>query len=132
MLAEDLNLGGEQSGHIIFADHATTGDGLLTALKLMEALTESGRPLSDLSGVMERIPQLLVNVKVKDKEAAQRSEAVASAVRDWEDRLAGDGRVLLRPSGTEPVVRVMVEALDPGLAEEAANALAALIEKEIG
>jgi phosphoglucosamine mutase len=131
MLEEGLNLGGEQSGHIIFGDHATTGDGLLTALKLMEAVIESGKPLSALSGVMERIPQLLINVKVSDKEAAQRSPVITQAVREWEDRLAGDGRVLLRPSGTEPVVRVMVEAIDPGRAEEAANSLAALIEKEM-
>lgn len=131
MLEEDLNLGGEQSGHIIFGDHATTGDGLLTALKLLEAFVESGRPLSELSGVMERIPQLLINVKVSDKEAVQRSPVVAEALRVWEERLAGEGRLLLRPSGTEPVVRVMVEAMDPGLAEEAARSLAALIEREI-
>jgi phosphoglucosamine mutase len=131
MLEENLNLGGEQSGHIIFGDHATTGDGLLTALKLMEVVVESSRTLSELSGVMERIPQLLINVKVRDKEAAQRSPVISQALREWEDRLAGEGRVLLRPSGTEPVVRVMVEALDSGRAEEAANSLAALIEKEI-
>ncbi len=130
MLEEGLNLGGEQSGHIIFGDHATTGDGLLTALKLMEALVESGKPLSALSGVMERIPQLLINVKVADKEAAERSAVVSQALLEWESRLAGEGRVLVRASGTEAVVRVMVEALDPALAEEAANSLAALIEKE--
>ena len=132
MLQEELNLGGEQSGHIIFGDHATTGDGLLTALKLLEALTESGDPLSSLGGVMERIPQLLINVTVGDKEAALRSPVIARAVREWEDKLAGEGRVLLRPSGTEPVVRVMVEAMDPERAKEAAESLAGLIEKEIG
>jgi phosphoglucosamine mutase len=132
MLQEGMNLGGEQSGHIIFGDHATTGDGLLTALKLLEALTQSGEPLSSLSGIMERVPQLLINVKVKDKETALRSPAIAQAVKEWEERLAGDGRVLLRPSGTEPVVRVMVEAMDPERAKEAAESLAALIEKETG
>jgi phosphoglucosamine mutase len=131
MLEEGLNLGGEQSGHVIFGDHATTGDGLLTALKLMEAITESGKPLSALGGVMERIPQLLINVRVRDKEALGRSECISRAICEWEEKLAGEGRVLLRPSGTEPVVRVMVEALDPERAEEAANSLAALIEKEI-
>lgn len=132
MLQEKLNLGGEQSGHIIFGDHATTGDGLLTALKLLEALAESDEPLSTLSGVMQRIPQLLINVRVGDREAALRSPAIAQAVCEWEESLAGEGRVLLRPSGTEPVVRVMVEATDPEKAKAAAESLAALIEKEIG
>ncbi|RJP35279.1 MAG: phosphoglucosamine mutase [Actinobacteria bacterium] len=130
MLAEGLSLGGEQSGHIIFGDHATTGDGLLTALKLLEAVVESGEPLSALSGVMERIPQLLINVEVRDKEAKLESQSIAQALREWEERLAGEGRVLLRPSGTEPVIRVMVEAMDSELAEEAARALAALFEGE--
>jgi len=130
MLEEGVSLGGEQSGHIIFGDHATTGDGLLTAIKLMDAVVGSGEPLSALSGVMERIPQLLINVEVKDNEALLESHSVAQALREWEEKLAGEGRVLLRPSGTEPVIRVMVEALDPDLAEEAAGALAALIKKE--
>jgi len=130
MLQEGISLGGEQSGHIIFGDHATTGDGLLTAIKLMDAVVGSGEPLSALSGVMERIPQLLINVEVKDKEGLLESQSVAKALREWEEKLAGEGRVLLRPSGTEPVIRVMVEALDPELAEEAAGALAALIDKE--
>ena len=131
MLEEGLNFGGEQSGHIIFGDHATTGDGLLTALKLIEAVSTSGETLSNLSKIMEKIPQLLINVRVRDKEAVGRSQAVSEALREWEGKLAGEGRVLLRPSGTEPVVRVMVEALDPVCAEEAAKALAALIEEEI-
>ncbi|MEW6553343.1 MAG: phosphoglucosamine mutase [Actinomycetota bacterium] len=132
MLQEGLNLGGEQSGHIIFGDHATTGDGLLTALQLLEALIRSGEPLSSLSGIMQRVPQLLINVGVRDREAALESPAVVRAVREWEERLAEEGRVLLRPSGTEPVVRVMVEATDPELAREAAETLASLIEKETG
>ncbi len=131
MLQEGLSLGGEQSGHVIFADHATTGDGLLTSLKLLEVMTESGRALSDLGGVMERMPQVLLNVKVRDREAAGRSAAIDEALRAWEERLAERGRVLLRPSGTEPVVRVMVEALDPAQAEEAARSLAEVVEKEM-
>jgi phosphoglucosamine mutase len=131
MLEEDISLGGEQSGHIIFRDHATTGDGLVTAVKLMEAVLGTGRALSELSGLMERIPQLLINVKVKDKEKVRESQRISSAIREWEDRLADDGRVLLRPSGTEPVVRVMVEASDPTIAEKAARELAALIEGEM-
>lgn len=132
MLEEDISLGGEQSGHIIFREHATTGDGLVTALKLMEAAMRSGRPLSELSAVMERIPQLLINVKVRDKERVRESRRISVAIREWEDRLAEEGRVLLRPSGTEPVVRVMVEASDPAVAEQAARELAELIEGEMG
>ncbi|NPV59712.1 MAG: phosphoglucosamine mutase [Actinobacteria bacterium] len=132
MLEEGLNLGGEQSGHIIFGDHATTGDGLVTALQLMEVMAESGERLSVLRSMVERIPQVLLNVKVADKSALEGSSEVWRAQREWEERLADRGRVLLRPSGTEPLVRVMVEALDPALAEEAARELAALIERELG
>jgi phosphoglucosamine mutase len=132
MLDEGLGLGGEQSGHVIFLEHATTGDGLLTALQLLEALEESGESLSTLAGVMERIPQLLLNVKVKDKEALGESETISRALKEWEKRLEGKGRILLRPSGTEPVVRVMVEDEDHERAEEAARDLAALIEREMG
>jgi len=132
MLEEGLNLGGEQSGHVIFLEHATTGDGLITALKLLEAMRENGESLSSMAGVMERIPQLLLNVKVKNKEALDQSETISLALKEWEERLEGRGRVLLRPSGTEPVVRVMVEDKDRELAEEAARDLAALIEREMG
>ncbi len=132
MLELDLNLGGEQSGHIIFADHATTGDGLVTALQLMKVITESGESLSSLGGMVERVPQVLINVKVRDRSALEHSREVSRARRDWEERLSDQGRVLLRPSGTEPLVRVMVEAMDAGLAEEAAQTLAALIERELG
>ena len=131
MLEEGLNLGGEQSGHIIFADHTTTGDGLVTMLQLLKVMAESGERLSALGGMVERVPQVLVNVKVKDKSALERSNEVARLRREWEERLADRGRVLLRPSGTEPLVRVMVEALDPALAEEAARNLAALIERSM-
>ncbi len=132
MLELGLNLGGEQSGHIIFADHTTTGDGLVTALRLMEVLAESGESLSSLGSMVERVPQVLVNVKVRDRSALERSPEVSRARREWEERLSDRGRVLLRPSGTEPLVRVMVEALDAGLAELAARELAALIERELG
>ena len=132
MLDEGLDLGGEQSGHVIFLEHATTGDGLLTSLKLLEALQESGESLSTMTGVMERIPQLLLNVKVKDKEALGESQTISQALKEWELKLEGRGRILLRPSGTEPVVRVMVEDEDPKRAEEVARDLAALIEREMG
>ncbi|MGQ9758132.1 MAG: phosphoglucosamine mutase [Actinomycetota bacterium] len=132
MLKGGFNLGGEQSGHVIFLDHATTGDGLVTALKVLEAMRDTGEKLSSLSGVMVKVPQLLVNVRVRDKEAWRESEALLSALREWEERLGDRGRVLLRPSGTEPVLRVMVEALDGELAERAARELAALVEREMG
>jgi phosphoglucosamine mutase len=132
MIELDLNLGGEQSGHVIFLDHATTGDGLVTTLLLLEALISSGESLSSLSRIMERIPQLLINVKVKDKDSLDRSQPIAEALRIWQERLKGKGRILLRPSGTEPLVRVMVEDLDCDRAEQAASELAGLIEKEMG
>ncbi len=131
MLEEGLNLGGEQSGHIVFLDHATTGDGLVTALKLMQAMEESGSPLSVLSGVIEKVPQVLLNVKVRDKARLGESRRIARALENWEERLGDEGRVLLRASGTEPVVRVMVEDIDPVRAEEAARELAAIIEEEM-
>ncbi|MDY6796281.1 MAG: phosphoglucosamine mutase [Actinomycetota bacterium] len=131
MLEKGLNLGGEQSGHIIFLDYATTGDGLITSIKLLEAMQCSGEPLSSLASVMKRIPQLLINVSVKDKEALGDSEIITRALAEWERRLEGKGRILLRPSGTEPVVRVMVEDVNEGRAETAARELATLIEREM-
>lgn len=132
MLQEGLNLGGEQSGHIVFLDHATTGDGLLTSLMLLETMWRSGESLSALCGVMEKVPQVLLNVKVREKERLSESGRIKAAVRDWENRLGGKGRILLRPSGTEQVVRVMVEDVDPLRAEEAARELARVVEKELG
>ncbi len=132
MLGEGNNLGGEQSGHIIFLDHATTGDGLVTTLMLMEAVVEHGGPLSSLARVVEKVPQLLIDVPVKEKEGLGENKRIAEAVRVWEEKLGDEGRVLLRPSGTEPVVRVMVEALAPDVAEQAARQLADLVERELG
>lgn len=106
-------LGGEQSGHIIFSKHATTGDGILTSLKVMETILEKKQPLSKLASEVEIFPQVLKNVKVKDKKAAQDDPAVRAEVEKVGEALGNDGRILLRQSGTEPVVRVMVEA--PGL-----------------
>jgi phosphoglucosamine mutase len=108
--AKDLNLGGEQSGHIVFTDWATTGDGLLTALHVMARMATTGRPLAELAAVVQRLPQVLVNVAVADREAVATSTAVLTAVRAAEAELGDTGRILLRPSGTEQLVRVMVEA----------------------
>jgi phosphoglucosamine mutase len=104
------SLGGEQSGHIIFSKHATTGDGILTSLKIMEAMLEQKMPLSKLVEPVTIYPQLLKNVKVKDKKAAQEDKDVLAAVKAVEEALGEDGRILVRQSGTEPLIRVMVEA----------------------
>jgi phosphoglucosamine mutase len=126
-------LGGEQSGHVIHADLATTGDGVLTGLLLADLVHRSGRPLRDLAGeVMRRLPQVLVNVRVADPGSVAGDEDVAAAVRRVEASLDGEGRVLLRPSGTEPLVRVMVEAPTPDQAQAAADELAAVVASALG
>ncbi len=115
------SLGGEQSGHVILSEHATTGDGLVTALALLDVMVRSGRPLSELAAVMEKYPQTLINVRIGDPGAAKAvaaSGAVGQAVSEAESRLGEEGRVLLRPSGTEPVVRVMVEHADETVCRE--------------
>ena len=127
MRAGDLVLGGEQSGHIIMLDHATTGDGMLTALHLLAAVARRGTALADLARVMTRYPQVLVNVSGVDKERAARSPQLAAAVTAAKAELGAAGRVLVRPSGTEPAVRVMVEASDYEHAQRLAEDLAATI-----
>ena len=122
-----LNLGGEQSGHVVFTDAATTGDGLLTALHVMARMTETGSPLAELAAVVHRLPQALVNVAVTDKHAVATSAAVADAVRAAELELGDDGRILLRPSGTEQLVRVMVEATTQQGAEAIAHRVAEVV-----
>ena len=122
-----LSLGGEQSGHVIFTDAATTGDGLLTALRLMSRLAESGRPLAELAAVVRRLPQVLVNVRVSDKASVAASDSVGTAVRQAEDELGESGRILLRPSGTEQLVRVMVEAATQEHADTLARRVAAVV-----
>jgi phosphoglucosamine mutase len=117
-------LGGEQSGHIILADYATTGDGLLTALQLLAVMAATGQPLAELAGVMTRYPQVLINVGGIDKSAVAASGEVTAAVAAAERELGESGRVLVRPSGTEPAVRVMVEAIDPEQAKRVAGQLA--------
>jgi phosphoglucosamine mutase len=126
MRARGIALGGEQSGHVILADHATTGDGVLTAISVLSAMALTGRPLAELATVMERLPQVLLNVRVADKAAAL--AAAEPLVREAEAELGDEGRVLVRPSGTEPVVRVMVEAT----AEETARAVAERIASALG
>jgi phosphoglucosamine mutase len=122
-----LSLGGEQSGHIIFTSHATTGDGILTGLMLAAEMARTGKTLAELATVMTVYPQVLVNVRDVDHLGLASDAEIARAVAEAEARLAGAGRVLLRPSGTEPLVRVMVEASDAMVAQEVSESLAAVV-----
>jgi phosphoglucosamine mutase len=122
-----LALGGEQSGHVILPEYATTGDGVLTGLTLMARMAATGRSLADLAAVVTKLPQVMVNVKVTDRQAAVQASTVVDAVAGAERELAGAGRVLLRPSGTEPMVRVMVEASTVDHARDVAERIAAAV-----
>ncbi len=124
-------LGGEQSGHVIILDHATTGDGTLTGLMLAARVAETGRSLKELAAVMERLPQVLINVPDVDKSRVKTSGELAAAVAEAEAELGSTGRVLLRPSGTEPLVRVMVEAPTAEETDAVCDRLAALVESEL-
>jgi phosphoglucosamine mutase len=125
-------LGGEQSGHMILSEYNSTGDGLATALQLLAAMKRAEKPLSQLSQVMTRYPQVLVNVEVVDREGVDASKPILQAVAEATARLGSQGRVLLRPSGTEPLVRVMVEAADEQVAHDEAQWLASVVERELG
>jgi phosphoglucosamine mutase len=118
MVEENNVIGGEQSGHIIFSKHATTGDGILTSLKIVETMIENKKTLAQLTEPVKIYPQLLINVRVKDKKVVLDDPDVAQAVEDVAKALEGDGRALVRPSGTEPVIRVMVEAPTDELCHE--------------
>ena len=124
------NLGGEQSGHIILLDENTTGDGLLSALHLLEVMVETGKPLSELAKIMNVLPQALVGAKVPNhkKESYMEYAEIAEAIKKVTAKFAGEGRVLIRPSGTEPLVRVMIEGKDQEMIEREAKALAELIQ----
>ncbi|MDJ0465251.1 phosphoglucosamine mutase [Streptomyces sp. H27-C3] len=132
MKAEGYALGGEQSGHVIVLDHATTGDGTLTGLMLAARIAATGRTLADLAGVMTRLPQILINVPDVDKSRVNTSAELAAAVADAERELGATGRVLLRSSGTEPLVRVMVEAADIEQAKAVAGRLADVVKSALG
>ena len=132
LLADDLVLGGEQSGHVIYRKFANTGDGILTALLLLQELKRSNKSLRDAAAIMQKFPQVLINVKNVAKERLESSAAIKEAVGKFENELKGDGRVLLRASGTEPLVRVMVEASTDTLASSVATQLAELVKRELG
>ena len=134
MRKKGYSLGGEQSGHVIFLDHNTTGDGILTALKLVGVMRHSDKPLSELAAQMEKLPQVLINAKVQNgaRESYMEDPEIARAIKQIEKDFHGEGRVLIRPSGTEPLVRVMIEGRDQALIEEKAEALVNFIESRLG
>lgn len=129
LLRSGATFGGEQSGHIIMLDYNTTGDGILTALQLLQVVRETGATLQELAAQMEKLPQLLENVRVTDKEKVMGSPELARAIREQEERLGGQGRILVRPSGTEPLVRVMVEGRDMELLRSIAGELVEVIHR---
>jgi phosphoglucosamine mutase len=126
------SLGGEQSGHVIFPDLATTGDGILTGVQVLDVMARSGRPLAELAGVMTRLPQVLRNVRVADRRGLAQATGLWAQVDDVCRRLGSRGRVLVRPSGTEPVVRVMVEAVSLDEAEAVCAELCASVVRSLG
>ena len=128
MRAGGYCLGGEQSGHVVMSDYSTTGDGILTALHLLSQVKSTGKSLADLAQVVQPLPQILINVSGVDKSKLASSQDIAEAVAAAHAELGGSGRVLLRPSGTEPVIRVMVEAATDEIAKSVAQALAGQVE----
>jgi len=131
MKKNGFNLGGEQSGHIIFLDYNTTGDGLLTGLQLVNIMNSTQKTLSELAGEMKKYPQKLVNVKVTDKHHVTDNEKVKTVIEQVEAEMAGNGRILVRPSGTEPLVRVMAEASTEELCENYVNRIVAVVKEEM-
>jgi phosphoglucosamine mutase len=132
MIEGDFSLGGEQSGHLIMREFANTGDGILTALQLAQEVARSGKSLAELASQMQRFPQILINVSDVNKDKLDESAAIAKAVATAESTLGENGRVLLRASGTEALVRVMVEASSDNLAQDIATSLAAVVKAELG
>jgi len=131
MRSGGYNLGGEQSGHVIFLDYNTTGDGMLTALQLVDTIVKSGKKLSELKQIMRKYPQVLVNVRVADKSKLKDNEAIASVIREVEERLGDQGRVLVRPSGTESLIRVMAEGADEEQVRKYVAQISQVIEREL-
>lgn len=133
MVKNGSSLGGEQSGHMIFLDYITTGDGVLSSLIFTQILKKQGKRVSELAEIMDIYPQILINAKVSNgnKHSYMENEEVASKIKELEEKMDGEGRVLIRPSGTEPLVRVMIEGKDQNQIEEMAEQLAKLIEKNL-
>ena len=132
MLAKGYAIGGEQSGHLIMLDYNSTGDGLMTAVQFLAAARRLGLTIDEASHIFERYPQELINVRVSDKEAVKTNDAVQAAVKAAEQAMGDTGRVLLRPSGTEPLVRVMVEAASDEDAKRHCREIADVVIAELG
>ncbi|MEL7598201.1 MAG: phosphoglucosamine mutase, partial [Clostridiaceae bacterium] len=132
MIKDGYVLGGEQSGHIIFLDYNTTGDGLVTGLQLASIVKKSGKTLSELASMMTKLPQVLANAKVPNnmKDIHEKDSEIVEEIKKIEEKLDGCGRVLIRPSGTEPLVRVMLEGKNQEELDQMAHSLAELIEKK--
>jgi phosphoglucosamine mutase len=129
MLEQNLNLGGEQSGHVILRDHNTTGDGLVTALELLRIMKSTGKPLSDLRRGMKKYPQLLVNVNVRERVPFGQIPGLPEVMAAVEKELGASGRILLRYSGTEPKIRLLVETKDAGQLQPVADRILAPVRK---
>ena len=134
MLKEGYSIGGEQSGHVIFLEHNTTGDGLVTGLQLLSVVKRTGKTMAELATVMDTFPQVLINAKIKNenKEKYREDAEIMAVISAMEEEFASTGRVLIRPSGTEPLVRVMIEGKDVDVITEKARMLADLLEKKLG
>jgi phosphoglucosamine mutase len=132
MLKRDLSIGGEQSGHVIFSDHLFTGDGIATALNVLRVMAETGRELADLASELVTYPQVLINVKVREKKDLQSVPEIKAALDRVEDRLAGQGRLLVRYSGTEPLLRVMMEGRDQREIQAWASEIAGAVKEHLG
>jgi phosphoglucosamine mutase len=132
MRAGGFVIGGEKSGHIVFGALTTTGDGILTALQVLKSVVESGKPLHELASVMSEFPQVLLNIRVTDRTGWRKDSAVQGAIRSAESMLAGHGRINVRASGTEPLIRVMVEAPDPAMVHSTADSVASIIRANWG
>lgn len=132
MIKNDCNLGGEQSGHFIFLDHNTTGDGLVSALQVLRIMVETGSKLSDLAKIVKKCPQVLINVPIKEKTPLDRLSGTQKAIREGEKKLGENGRILVRYSGTEKICRVMTEGFDEALVRRVADDIVGEVKKEIG
>jgi phosphoglucosamine mutase len=132
MLKRQLSIGGEQSGHIIFSDHLFTGDGIATALNVLRVMAETGRELADLASELVTYPQVLLNVAVRERKDLSSVPAVRQAMARVEDRLAGHGRLLVRYSGTEPLLRVMIEGADQREIHAWAEEIAGIVKEHLG
>ena len=131
MIRGGYNLGGEQSGHVIFLDYNTTGDGILTGIQLVDTIQATGKKLSELKKVMKQYPQVLVNVRVQDKSKYEGNKVIEEAVKAVETQLGDNGRVLVRASGTESLIRVMAEGPDKLELEQLTSQIVSVVEKEL-